>query len=164
MPKLYWSVIALLVALSDQFTKMLVMENLQKHVVVEILPFLEFYLTYNPGAAFSFLADSSGWQRWFFVIAAFAAILYMSYLIHKTPEDKKLCLGLTLVIGGAIGNLVDRLLLGAVVDFISIDLGYFYWPAFNLADSFITIGAGVFLWIIMSEKQEKPTDSARLID
>ena len=98
-------------------------------------------LTWNPGAAFSFLADQPGWQRWFFTALALGVSGWIALELKKHPEQKLLSLALTLVMGGALGNVIDRVRFGAVVDFIQWHAAGFYWPAFNVADSAITVGA-----------------------
>ena len=98
-------------------------------------------LTYNPGAAFSFLADQPGWQRWFFTVLALAVSGWIAFMLRQHPQQKMLSLALALVMGGALGNVIDRVRFGAVVDFIQWHAAGFFWPAFNVADSAITVGA-----------------------
>jgi signal peptidase II len=103
-------------------------------------------LILNPGAAFSFLSSAAGWQRELFIAIALAASFLIVYLMRKHVADRLFCFALGLILGGAIGNVIDRLLLGAVVDFLYFHLAEYYWPAFNLADSAITCGAGLLIW------------------
>ena len=128
----------------------LVLDVVSKHWVVSILlhgqqiPLTNFFnlvLTYNAGAAFSFLSDASGWQRWFFSGIAAAASILIVYLLRKHAAEKLFCLALSLVLGGALGNLWDRITLGHVVDFLDFHVGGYHWPAFNVADSAIFLGA-----------------------
>lgn len=134
--------LALVIVGLDQWTKNLAEANLSYNLPVEILPILDFTLRYNPGAAFSFLADQGGWQRWFFTaVAAIVSLLLVGWITRLKAEEKILAVGLALVLGGAVGNLYDRIALGHVVDFISFHWGNAYFPAFNIADSAISVGA-----------------------
>lgn len=139
----------------------LVLDLVSKHWVVSILlhgqqiPLMDFFnlvLTYNAGAAFSFLSDASGWQRWFFSGIAAAASILMVYLLRKHTSEKLFCLALSLVLGGALGNLWDRITLGHVVDFLDFHVGGYHWPAFNVADSAIFLGA---LFLIVESFRHK---------
>jgi signal peptidase II len=141
---LRWYALAGGVVVLDQLSKWLVLTNLQFGEVVYVAPFWNWMLTFNPGAAFSFLADQPGWQRWFFTVLALAVSAWIAYELKKSPEQKLLSLALALVMGGALGNVVDRVRFGAVVDFIQWHAAGYYWPAFNVADSAITVGA-IFL-------------------
>jgi signal peptidase II len=137
-----WLWLSLLVLLLDQASKQLAERLLTSHQTVEVFPYFEWYLTYNTGAAFSFLADAGGWQRWFFSIAAIIISAIIFQWIRKLkPEETSTAISLSLILGGAIGNLVDRVIYGHVIDFIQVWLGSYPWPAFNLADSAISVGA-----------------------
>jgi signal peptidase II len=142
---------ALLVAL-DQITKLVIQHALVPGQSIDVLPpVLTLVLAYNPGAAFSFLASGSGWQRYFFLIIALIASALILYMIVKHRADRFLCFALALVLGGAVGNLIDRAVTGAVVDFVLVRWPggprlFDPWPAFNLADSCITIGAALLIW------------------
>jgi signal peptidase II len=103
-------------------------------------------LTHNTGAAFSFLAGAGGWQRWFFTAVAIVISIVLVVMLRRPHRDWLVPLALALVLGGAIGNLWDRLMLGHVVDFIQLHAGGYYWPAFNVADSGITVGVTLLLW------------------
>jgi len=138
--------IALIVLLLDQLSKWSALSNLQMGVPEPVLPFLNWLLLFNPGAAFSFLAQSSGWQRWFFTILGLGAAIYIVYLLYKSQNEKMLCLALSLILGGALGNVLDRVMFGAVVDFIDLHYANWHWPAFNIADSAICIGAALIIW------------------
>ena len=142
-----WLGLSIVVVVLDQCTKYLAEAKLVHKVPLEVMPSFNLTLLYNPGAAFSFLSDASGWQRWFFVTISLAASVFLVYWLRKLePQQRLLALALSLVLGGAVGNLIDRLLLGHVVDFIQVYYRDFYWPAFNIADSAITVGAVLLVW------------------
>jgi len=136
-----WLSLALIVA--DQATKLLALSGLALHDPVPVLEgWLNWTLTYNYGAAFSFLSDASGWQRWFFSVLAVAISALLAAWLARLPRgDWRQALPFALIIGGALGNLVDRLRFGYVVDFIDVYRGDWHWPAFNVADSAISVGA-----------------------
>lgn len=136
-----WYYLAGLVIILDQLSKWVVLNHIQFGETIYVAPFWNWVLTFNPGAAFSFLADQPGWQRWFFTILALGVSAWMAVEIRRHPEQKLLSLALALVMGGALGNVVDRVRFGAVVDFIQWHAAGFHWPAFNVADSAITVGA-----------------------
>ena len=138
--------IAIVVLLLDQLSKWSALNNLQMGVPEPVLPFMNWLLLFNPGAAFSFLAQGSGWQRWFFTILGLVASAYIIWLLNKSQSDKLLCVALSLILGGALGNVLDRMMYGAVVDFIDLYYGSWHWPAFNVADSAICVGAALILW------------------
>ena len=138
--------IATITLLLDQLSKWSALSNLQMGVPEPVLPFMNWLLLFNPGAAFSFLAQGSGWQRWFFTILGLAACIYIIALLWKNQSDKLLCWALSLILGGALGNVLDRLMYGAVVDFIDLHYANWHWPAFNIADSAICIGAALIIW------------------
>jgi signal peptidase II len=126
----------------DQAGKWLALERLVLHEPVPVLPFLNLTLVFNKGAAFGFLSTASGWQNIFFIGVALVATAVILYLLRRIgTKDKFLAVALMLILGGAIGNLIDRLLYGHVVDFIDVYYGAWHWPAFNIADSAITVGA-----------------------
>ena len=142
MPKAgHWYGLAALVVVLDQLSKWIVLENIRFGETIYVAPFWNWVLTWNPGAAFSFLADQPGWQRWFFTVLALAVSGWIAFELRKHPGQKLLSLALTLVMGGALGNVIDRVRFGAVVDFVQWHAAGFYWPAFNVADSAITVGA-----------------------
>ncbi|MCB1920803.1 MAG: lipoprotein signal peptidase [Candidatus Competibacteraceae bacterium] len=137
-----WIWLSALVIVLDQATKYLAETLLVMHQPVPVMPSFNLMLTYNTGAAFSFLADAGGWQRWFFLgLGALVSIGLVIWLMRLKSEEKWLAVALTLILGGAIGNLIDRAWLGQVIDFIQIYYDRWYWPAFNIADSAITAGA-----------------------
>ncbi|TVP55387.1 MAG: lipoprotein signal peptidase [Halomonadaceae bacterium] len=134
--------IAALIIVADLGTKWLATVSLNYATPVEVLPFFNLTLLHNPGAAFSFLADAGGWQRWFFVILATAISGVLAVWVTKLRSDE-IWLGTALcfVLGGAVGNLYDRIVHGYVVDFLHFHWAGYHFPAFNIADSFITVGA-----------------------
>ena len=138
--------IATITLLLDQLSKWTALSNLQIGLPEPVLPFMNWLLLFNPGAAFSFLAQGGGWQRWFFTILGLLACIYIFWLLRKNQNDKSLCVALSLILGGALGNVLDRLMFGAVVDFIDLHYGNWHWPAFNIADSAICIGAALIIW------------------
>jgi signal peptidase II len=136
-----WYGLAGLVVVLDQFSKWLVLENIGFGETIYVAPFWNWVLTFNPGAAFSFLADQPGWQRWLFTALALAVSGWIALMLRQHPMQKLLSLALTLVMGGALGNVIDRVRFGAVVDFVQWHVAGHYFPAFNVADSAITLGA-----------------------
>jgi signal peptidase II len=139
---LKWLWLSAAVLLLDQATKYLAESLLDLHRPVGLLPFLNLTLTYNTGAAFSLLSGAGGWQRWLFIVLAIVITVVLAlWLRRASPGDRWLVVGLSLVLGGALGNLWDRLTVGAVVDFIDVHYLDWHWPAFNVADSAICIGA-----------------------
>ncbi|OQA31271.1 MAG: Lipoprotein signal peptidase [Betaproteobacteria bacterium ADurb.Bin341] len=144
-PFLRWLVVAFLVLVLDQASKLAILRYFVVGERLELTSFFNLILTYNSGAAFSFLAGSSGWQRWFFVILALGISVWILIILRKHGEQFLLSLALTLVMGGAIGNVVDRLFYGAVVDFLDFHYAAWHFPAFNVADSAITVGAALMI-------------------
>ena len=154
-----WYGLALLVIVLDQISKHWVEAVLTYNEPVVFTSFFNFTLRYNPGAAFSFLSDAGGWQRWFFTIVALVVSAVLVVWIARVASTRKLeAFGLTMILGGAIGNVYDRIVLGHVVDFIVVHYEDYYWPAFNLADSAITLGA-ILLIIDMIFTKEKPANA-----
>lgn len=151
-----WYALALLVVALDQISKQWVTATLTYGEPVVFTPFFNFTLLHNPGAAFSFLSEAGGWQRWFFTVMALGVSLALIVWLAKVCVAKPLeSLALALILGGALGNVYDRLVLGYVVDFIVVHYRNYHFPAFNIADSAITVGA--FLLIIdMLFSKEKP--------
>lgn len=136
-----WYALAGLVVVLDQLSKWLVLQNLGFGETMYVAPFWNWVLTYNPGAAFSFLADQPGWQRWLFTLLALGVSGWIAVMLRQQTQHRLLSLALALVMGGALGNVIDRVRFGAVVDFIQWHVAGYYWPAFNVADSAITLGA-----------------------
>ncbi len=149
--------IAFIILLLDLATKHWIESILEFGQYIPVTSFFNLVLTYNAGAAFSFLSEQSGWQRWFLSgIATFASI-FIIYLLNKHQHEKLFCISLSFILGGAIGNLYDRITLGHVVDFLDFYVGDYHWPAFNIADSAIFIGAA--LLIIESFRQKEDDDT-----
>jgi signal peptidase II len=152
-----WWALALILFVLDWVTKQAVVSNLFYGQEIAVFPFFDLTLRYNTGAAFSFLAQAGGWQRWFFSFIAVAVVVGISWRLVKIAKTNRLeSLALTFVLGGAIGNLYDRLVYGHVVDFLQFHWQQsWYFPAFNLADSAITIGVILMLLeSFVSKKQE----------
>jgi signal peptidase II len=148
-----WLWLSLAVIALDQATKFLVNRFFELYERVEVLPVLDFTLLHNTGAAFSMLADASGWQRPFFITLGLVVSLLLVAWIWRSPRgDKLLPVSLSLILGGALGNVIDRLMHGHVIDFIHVHWGSAYFPAFNVADSAITIGAGLLIIDAFREK------------
>lgn len=130
----------------DQATKVWIAASLSLYERIPLLPSLDIIRVHNRGAAFSFLSSAAGWQRWFFTALALAVSVVILLWLRRMPgEQRRLAAGLALVLGGALGNLSDRLRLGYVVDFIDVYYGSWHWPAFNVADSAISVGAALLI-------------------
>ncbi len=141
-----WLALAGGIMLVDQITKFAVLRNFTIDKVVEITPFFNLVLVYNRGAAFSFLSDAAGWQRELFIAIALVAAVWIIFLLRWYRQQTLFCLALSLVLAGALGNVIDRILFGAVVDFLDFHAYGYHWPAFNVADSAITCGAALLIW------------------
>lgn len=144
---LSWLWLTVLCLVVDQVTKHMVVDSMELYESIKVLSFFNITYVHNLGAAFSFLADQGGWQRWFFTaIAAIASIVFIVWLA-KTPKNQKLLsIAFALLLSGALGNLIDRVLFGYVIDFLDFYIGDNHWPAFNVADSMIFIGAGLMIF------------------
>jgi len=140
-----WIAVAVAIAALDQATKALVQAQLAPGEVVRLTGFFNLVLVFNTGAAFSFLASASGWQREFFVAITIVAAGVIVLLLRRHAEERLFRFGLILILGGALGNLFDRLTLGKVVDFLDFHAIGWHWPAFNVADSAITVGAAMLI-------------------
>jgi len=140
-----WLGIALLTLLLDQLTKIAVVGAFQLGEALPITSFFNLVRVHNPGAAFSFLADAGGWQRWFFTGLGIVAAGVMLYLLRMHAGQTLFCLALSLLLGGSVGNVIDRLLYSHVIDFLDFYYGTWHFPAFNVADSAITLGAGLLI-------------------
>lgn len=163
-PQWSWWLSGSVIAL-DQVTKFLAETLLVFQQPVPVLPWFNLLLTYNTGAAFSFLADAGGWQRWFFLgLGLLVSLGLIVWLRRLRPAEKRLAAALALILGGAIGNLIDRAWLGQVIDFIQLYYQRWYWPAFNIADSAITVGAVLLvldsLWSGKASERNTPADGA----
>ena len=145
-----WFGISAIIVVLDLYTKHLIQNAFVYGEQLTITSFFDLVRYHNEGAAFSFLADAGGWQKWFFSSISIVAVVVIIYLITKHQNQKLFCIGLALVLGGAIGNLYDRLTLGYVVDFLSFHVNGLFWPAFNVADSAICVG--VFFLLLDSFK------------
>lgn len=143
---LKWLWLSVVVIALDQITKALASGHLLMHEPVPVIPFLNLNLMHNTGAAFSFLSQAGGWQRWFFVIIAIGVSVALTWWLRQLQRNQHwLAAALALVLGGALGNVWDRITLGYVVDFVDFYYGDWHWPAFNVADSAITVGAIMLL-------------------
>jgi signal peptidase II len=140
-----WLGLALIILIADQFTKVLILGYYKLGDSTTVLPFFNVVRAHNTGAAFSFLANAGGWQRWLFTGIGVAATLFIVWLLRSHSHQKLFAFALACILGGAIGNVVDRVLYGYVVDFIQVHYGGWYFPAFNVADSAITIGAACLI-------------------
>ena len=140
------------VVVLDQLTKYIASTSLEMHQPIAVMPMFNWTLMHNTGAAFSFLADAGGWQRWFFaVIAVVVSVVIFLWIKRLEQHEKWQAIALALILGGALGNVIDRIWLGYVVDFIQVYYQQWYWPAFNIADSAISIG--VVMIIIESVRE-----------
>ena len=144
---LKWLWITAVVVIADQISKQLAEHTLIPYQAVTVFPsFFNINLMYNEGAAFSFLSDAGGWQRWFFlVLSILISVVLLIWLARLAHNQTRQAIALSLVLGGAIGNVIDRLLFGHVIDFIQVYYESWYWPTFNIADSAITIGAVILI-------------------
>ncbi|MGB8337668.1 MAG: signal peptidase II [Burkholderiales bacterium] len=140
-----WLWLSALVIVLDQITKQAIEKHFAFGESLTITSFFNLVLAYNQGAAFSFLADAGGWQKWFFIFISVAASVLITYLLRKHAQEKWFCLALALILGGALGNLIDRILYGHVIDFVQVHGAGYYFPAFNVADSAISIGAALLI-------------------
>jgi signal peptidase II len=136
-----WLALAALVIVLDQFTKTLIVGWFHLGDSRHVTSFFNLVRAHNTGAAFSFLHDASGWQRWFFVALGAAAAVFIVWMLRRHGGQRLFCTALALILGGAVGNVIDRLMHGYVVDFIQVHHSGWYFPAFNVADSAITLGA-----------------------
>ena len=150
-----WLSLSALIVAVDQTAKYAVVQGLAAGEAVAVTPFFNLVLVYNPGAAFSFLSDAAGWQRWLFVAIALAASAWIVWLLNRYPRQTLFSLALALVLAGAVGNVVDRIFLGAVVDFLDVHAFGWHWPAFNVADSAITCGAVLLAWDALRPRSRK---------
>lgn len=143
-----WLGLALIVIVLDQVTKTLIVGQFALHESVRVTSFFNIVRAHNTGAAFSFLAGAAGWQRWFFIALGIAASVFIVWMLRRHPEQTLFCFAVSLILGGAVGNVIDRLLHGYVVDFLDFHLPLLmplfpggHFPSFNIADSAITVGA-----------------------
>ena len=158
-----WLLASAAVAALDLASKAWVSATFTPGEAHEVTPFFNMVLMYNTGAAFSFLAEAGGWQRWFFTLVAVVISAVIVHLLRTQRARPAVSAALSMVLGGALGNLYDRLTLGHVVDFIQLHAAGYYWPAFNAADSAITAGVAILIWDSLrsgsgarTARQEKP--------
>ena len=140
-----WLGIALVMVLLDQASKIMMSQFLLYGQSETITSYFNLVMVYNKGAAFSFLSDQPGWQRYFFTAVSVIASLFILWMLRRNPTQRLFCWSLALILGGAIGNLIDRIAYGHVIDFLDFHVGGWHWPAFNVADSAITVGAILFV-------------------
>ncbi len=147
-----WLGLAAIVILADQVTKTLIVGHFTLGEARAVTGYFNLVRAHNPGAAFSFLADGDGWQRWFFVCVGLVASGFIVWMIRSHPTQKLFCFAVSMILGGALGNVIDRLLHGHVIDFLQFRFGFLqplfhggYFPSFNLADSAITLGAACLI-------------------
>ncbi len=156
----FWYVVALVIVALDQASKHAIEAAFEDGETLVFTSFFNFTLAYNTGAAFSFLANASGWRRWFFAVIALVASVLLSVWIARCVQQKpREAFALAFILGGAIGNLYDRIVLGHVVDFIVVHYQDNYWPAFNLADSAISLGAVVLIIDMLFSKENGKENS-----
>ena len=153
-----WLILAVVVGVLDQITKQMVMANLQLGQMIPVTSFFDLVLVFNTGAAFSFLAEHGGWQRWFFTVLAFAISAWMLTLMHHHRHEKLLPAAFALIIGGALGNGLDRMVYGAVVDFVHFHVGSFSWYIFNIADAAIVGGAVSLVLFGLASGKKNPVE------
>jgi len=143
---LQWLWLSGLVVVVDQLTKLWVAAAMRLYESIEILPFFQLTYVRNQGAAFSFLSNAGGWQRWFFMALSITASIAICFWLARIPRNRKWeAAALALIVGGAVGNLIDRVAYGYVIDFLDVYYQTWHWPAFNVADSAITVGVCMLL-------------------
>lgn len=143
---LVWLWLSALIIVVDQVTKRVIDSAMQLHQTIELIPYFQLTYMRNQGAAFSFLSGAGGWQRWFFIgLAIVASVFIFVWLRKLDPSRRREAVAWALVLGGALGNLIDRILYGYVIDFLDVYVGDWHWPAFNVADSAITVGVALLL-------------------
>ena len=143
---LIWLWLSALVIVIDQITKRIVNTTMQLYQSIELIPYFQLTYMRNQGAAFSFLSGAGGWQRWFFIGLAVIASVFICFWLKKLNRSQRWeAIAWSLVLGGALGNLIDRILYGYVIDFLDVYIGDWHWPAFNVADSAITVGVVMLL-------------------
>jgi signal peptidase II len=154
---LKWLNLSAVIILLDQLSKWIVSAQLDLYDSIAVMPSFNLVLAHNYGAAFSFLAGAGGWQRWFFTgLAIIVAVVLTVWMSRLKSEAKWEAISLALILGGAIGNVIDRVLHGYVIDFIDVYYGSYHWPAFNIADSAICVGA---VMLIIDSFKKKPEAS-----
>ncbi len=156
-----WLWLSLLIIVADQASKWWIRTRFDLYDRIEIVPWLDITRLHNTGAAFSFLSDAGGWQRWMFIGLALAVTLFIMIWLRRLPRTGQtlLAIALSLIVGGALGNVIDRAMLGYVVDFISVHRGTWYFPAFNVADSAISVGAALLILEALLDGRRKEPES-----
>ncbi|MGB1109963.1 MAG: signal peptidase II [Gammaproteobacteria bacterium] len=150
-----WLWLSVVVIVLDQISKIAADSLLELYQPVPVFPGFNLMLAYNEGAAFSFLADAGGWQRWFFTILAVVMVAILLRWLKQLPKEAPWsAAAITLIIGGAIGNVVDRATMGYVVDFIDVYYDRYHWPAFNIADSAITAGVVILIFLMLTGREQ----------
>ena len=152
-----WLGLAALIVVLDQITKYVVRNTFGLHESLEVTPFFNLVFVFNKGAAFSFLSDADGWQRGLFIALALAASVWIVWLLRKHSRETLFCLALSLILGGAIGNVIDRVVYGAVIDFLDFHAFGYHWPVFNVADTGISCGAVLLVWEALTAKGKPAT-------
>jgi signal peptidase II len=142
----FWLGLAGAIVVLDQISKAWILSAFHIGESLQVLPVFDLVLLFNPGASFSLLADAGGWQRWFFTVLALGISVWLVVLLRKHAAERLMPLALALILGGALGNVIDRIRFGAVVDFLHFHWNEHYFPAFNVADSCITVGVALMLW------------------
>jgi signal peptidase II len=152
MNVLKWLGLGVVVVVVDQATKWYVVRTLELGDEVAVLPFFSWVRWHNEGAAFSLLSQAGGWQRWFFIVLAVGFVAFIVYELRRLPDGHR-TMGWVygLIVGGAVGNLIDRVIHGYVVDFVLVHYKHYYFPAFNVADSALTIGATLWIGVTVAE-------------
>ncbi len=150
---IWWLVVAGLVVVCDQVSKLWMLSLLRLGETIRVTSFFNFHLLFNEGSAFSFLASQSGWQRMFFLAIGILAAVFILYEIRKHRENTMFCLSLSLILGGDIGNVIDRLAYGHVVDFLDFHYGSWHYPTFNIADCGVCVGALLFVILELRKKK-----------
>lgn len=159
---LKWLWLSVLVLVLDQASKLAVAGSMPLYESIPILPMFNLVHAHNPGAAFSFLRDAGGWQRWFFAVIAIVISAVLGVWLSRLQKNEKLlAVALALVLGGAIGNLIDRLAYGYVIDFLDVYYQTHHWPAFNVADSAITVGVALLLLDALGADKKSLSDSEK---
>jgi signal peptidase II len=151
-----WLGVSLIVIVLDLATKAWITHAFAPGEVLVLTPFFNLVLVHNTGAAFSFLAGAGGWQRWFFTAVSIVVSIAIVWMLRRHHAQRLMALALALVLGGALGNLWDRVTLGHVVDFIQLHAAGYYWPSFNVADSAITVGVVLLVWDSLSGSRDTP--------
>lgn len=151
-----WLALVAVIVVLDQVSKAWVLASFRHMESLAVTSFFNLVLVYNPGAAFSFLAGAGGWQKWFFVALALGISAWLLSLLRRHAGERLLPTALSLIMGGAIGNVIDRLRFDAVVDFLDFHLAGYHWPAFNVADSAITVGVALMLLQQWRQHEDPP--------